>query len=143
MLVIIPCENSVAVERVSLSLIRCPSCFISAGTLGFYLNGVAYPNGSTILRSAIGEGDNALQCTTDSTICCSNLPPEMRAGEFHCPDGSEVPIMGESINGYYRTRASKYISLNRQSNGTINGQFRCEIPNASQIIVHLLINIGK
>ena len=117
--------------------------FHSAGTLGFYLNGVAYHNGSTVLRSVIGEENNALQCTTDSTTCCSNLPPEMRAGEFYFPDGSEVPIMAESRNGYYRTRASGYISLNRQSNGTITGQFRCKIPAASQIDVHLLINIGK
>ena len=37
--------------------------FLSAGTLGFYLNGVAYPNRSTVLRSDIGEGANVLQCT--------------------------------------------------------------------------------
>ena len=35
----------------------------SAGNLGFYLNGFAYPNGSTVLRTDIGEGDAALLCT--------------------------------------------------------------------------------
>ena len=119
------------------------NCSVSAGTLGFYLNGVAYPNGSIVLRSTIGEGDNALQCTTDSTTCCSTLPPEMRAGEFYMPDGSQVLIISSTTNGYYRTRGSRYISLNRQSTGTTTGQFRCEIPAASQITVHLLINIGK
>lgn len=56
-----------------------------AGTLGFYLNGVAYPNGSTVLRTDIGEGDDALQCTTDSTTCCSNISPEMHSGQFYFP----------------------------------------------------------
>ena len=39
--------------------------------LGFVLNGVNYSNGSTVLRTDIGVGDAALQCTTDSTTCCT------------------------------------------------------------------------
>jgi hypothetical protein len=123
---------------------RNPSSFVSVGTLGFYLNGVAYHNGSTVRRSDIGEGDNVLQCTTESTTCCSNLPPEMRAGEFYMPDGSVVPTSGETrLNGYYRTRGSRHIALNRRSTGTITGLFQCEIPDARQITVRLLINIGE
>ena len=34
----------------------------TAGTLGFYLRGTAYASGSTVLRTDIGEGDDALQC---------------------------------------------------------------------------------
>ena len=114
----------------------------TAGTLGFYLNGIAYPNGSTVLRTDIGEGENSLQCVTDSTTCCTNTPPEMRAGEFYLPGGDIVMILDRTTNGYYRTRGTRHIGLNRQSTGTITGQFRCEIPNASGTKVNLFINIG-
>ena len=97
-----------------------------------------------MLRSEIGEVDSALQCTTDSTTCCSNLPPEMRAGEFYMPDGSLAQVLGTTANGYYRTRGSRHINLNRQPTGTITGQFRCEIPDASGTsAAHLFINISK
>ena len=59
----------------------------TADTPTFYLNGVVYPNGSTALRTDIGEGDAALQCVTDSTTCCTNTPPEMRGGDYYYPDG--------------------------------------------------------
>ena len=118
---------------------------ISAGTLGFYLNGVAYPNGSTVLRTDIGEDANALQCTTDSTTCCTNTYPEMRAGQFHFPVSNvTVPFMGGVTNGYYRDRQSQLIRLHRQPlSGTITGRFRCNIPQASGPPVDLYINIGE
>ena len=115
-----------------------------AGTLGFYLNGVAYPNGSTVLRTDIGEGVSALQCTTDKVTCCTNMNNEIRAGQFYYPDGTQVPISVDATSPYYRLRHSMYISLHRRS--TIptqpTGQFRCEIPDASGTTVNLFINIG-
>lgn len=84
---------------------------------------------------------NALQCTTDSMICCSNSP--LRAGEFYMPDGTLVPHLARVVNGYYRSRGSMYITLNRQVTATITGQFRCEIPDASGMSVYLLITIGE
>ena len=116
---------------------------ISAGTLGFYLNGVAYPDGSTVLRTDIGEGADALQCTTDSTTCCRNTGGETRAGEFYMPDGGMVLLSGTTTNGYYRSRGSRHILLNRRSTGTITGQFRCNIPQANGSPVDLYINIGE
>ena len=101
----------------------------TAGTLGFYLRGTAYPNGSTVVRTDIGENDVVLQCTTDSTTC-SNAVGEMRDGDFYLPGGDIVLLMGTTTNGYYRTRGTSHILLNRQNTGTITGQFRCEIPNA-------------
>ena len=83
----------------------------SAGRVGFYLNGVAYPNGSTVLRTDIGEGDTALLCTTNKITCCSNIHPEMRAGEFYFPNGTAVPIMFPAFSGYYRNRGSQLIRL--------------------------------
>ena len=114
----------------------------TAGTLGFYLNGFTYPSGATVLRTDIGEGGDALQCTTDSITCCSNAGGEMRAGEFYFPNGDIVMVPGLITNGYYRSRGTRHIRLNRQSAGTITGQFRCEIPDASGTMVNLFINIG-
>ena len=114
---------------------------ISAGTLGFYLNGVHYPDGSTVLRTDIGEGDDALQCTTDRVACC-DLPN--RAGQFYFPNDDQVPTLGGvGTSGYYRDRDDQLIRLNRQSdNGVITGQFRCEIPSGTSTDSVLSINIG-
>ena len=109
--------------------------------LGFYLNGTTYPNDSTVLRTDIGEGNAALQCTTDNTTCCSNTPPEKRAGEFYFPNGSAVPIQGTATFGYYRNRGSQLIRLNRRPNSVQTGQFQCEIPDGGGTIVMLQINI--
>ena len=116
---------------------------ISAGTLGFYLNGVPYPDGSTLLRTDIGEGDDALQCTTDSTTCCTNTMGEMRGGEFYMPNDDIVLLQDTTTNGYYRSRGFQHILLNRRSPGTITGQFRCNIPQANGPSADLFINIGK
>ena len=67
----------------------------------------------------------------------------MRAGEFYMPDGGIVLLSGTSTNGYYRTRGSRHIRLNRRSTGTITGRFRCNIPQASGPDVDLYINIGE
>ena len=109
-----------------------------------------YPNGSTVLRTDIGEGAAALQCTTDSTTCCSNEPGETVGGNFYTPTDIEVPI-SMVMNRYYMTRRSGYISLNHQNNSidrSIIGheQFRCNIPSANrrdQMNVNLFINIGE
>ena len=95
-----------------------------------------------MLRDDIGEGDAALQCTTDRAGCCNGTG---RAGEFYFPDGTIVPISGgiDLTRTYYRNRGSGVIRLNRRPNGTITGWFRCEIPDASGTLVNLFINIGK
>ena len=111
--------------------------FSFQAALGFVLNGVTYPNGSTVLRTDIGEGAAALQCTTDSTT------GEIRAGYFYFPDGSIVlREVDAPSNSYYRTRSSRLIGLHRQPAATQTGQFRCEIPDASGTTVNLFINIG-
>ena len=112
--------------------------------LGFVLNGVAYPSGSTVLRTDIGEEEYALQCTTDSNTCCTNAPGETRAGQFYFPDGTQMPVKGNVTTPYYRERHTMSISLNHRSNIATKptGQFRCEIPDASGTTVNLFINIG-
>ena len=96
-----------------------------------------------MLRENIGEGDNALLCTTDSNNCCMS---PFRAGEFYFPDGAQVPNPGNvGSNGYYRDRDYQLIRLNqRQShNAVIAGQFRCEIPSLNETNSVLYIYIGK
>ena len=101
---------------------------------------MSYPSGSTLLRTDIGEGVDALQCTTDRPGCCRTV----LAGEFYFPDGTQVPILGAdpSIRTYYRDRDSGFIRLNRRDNAMETGQFHCEIPDASGTTVTLFINIG-
>ena len=114
----------------------------SGGTLGFYLDGVRYPDGSTVLRTDIGTGADALLCTTDREGCCNVIPN--RDGEFYFPNNTRVPTLGGvGSSGYYRDRGFQLIRLNRQSeNGVVTGRFRCEIPSGTITDSVLLINIG-
>ena len=111
----------------------------SSGT-GFSLSGTNYLNGSTVLRTDIGEGVDALRCTTDRVDCCSTV----RAGQFYFPDDTLVPTPGvdPSIRTYYRNRDSGFIRLNRRQNGHETGRFICEIPETNGTPVNLTINIG-
>ena len=92
-----------------------------------------------MLRIDIREGADALQCTTDSNTCCI----EIRAGQFYMPNGDRMLLHGTTTNGYYRTRGSRHILLNRRSTGTIIGQFRCNIPQVNGSPADLYINIGE
>ena len=132
-------------ERVYTHVSYTTSVFLFEAALGFVLNGEIYPNGSTVLRTDIGEGVAALNCTTDRAGCCRALDGAA-AGEFYFPNGTKVPILGNvpSSHTYYRNRGTGFIRLNRRPNGTLTGQFRCEIPDASGTLVNLFefINIG-
>ena len=86
-----------------------------------------YPNHGLVLIDEIGvtdsTDDNGLNCVSDLTDCCS----DGLRGEFDFPDGSTVPILGNIRNGYYRTRSSDRIILNRRPEGTAQGLFQCRI----------------
>ena len=92
-----------------------------------------------MLRTDIGEGDDALQCTTDRLACCALVPN--RAGQFFFPNGDRVPVEGSvGSSGYYRDRDDR---LNRQSeNGVATGRFHCDIPSGTITDSMLFINIG-
>ena len=116
---------------------------MSGADLGFVLKRASYSNGSAVLRTDIGENDAALLCTTDRDDCC-HRDDGQAAGEFYFPDGTLVPVSGDYLTRtYYRNRISGAIRLNRRNNGVLTGQFRCEIPDASGILMNLFINIGK
>ena len=79
-----------------------------------------------MLIDEIGEttDNNGLSCVSDLSDCCS----DGLRGEFDFPDGSTVPILGNIRNGYYRTRSSDRITLNRRRpEGTAQGLFQCRI----------------
>ena len=82
--------------------------------LHFVLNSTSYLNGSTMLRTDIGEGAYALQCATDRVDCCRSFDGQT-AGELYLPDGTLVLISDTWT--YYRSRTSGAIRLNRRPNG--------------------------
>ena len=132
------CDLNSVFQKLTKCLLVNITIIIEA--LGFVLNGVTYPNGSIVLRTDIGEGDAALNCTTDRVGCCR--PSDGRAGDFYFPNGDQVLNMRNSQSGYYRNRDTLVVRLHRRSVATETGQFRCEIPDASGTNVTLFINIG-
>jgi hypothetical protein len=96
-------------------------------TPGFSLRGQSYPNHGLVLINEIGVTDETsgmgLNCVSDLPDCCSS---GLR-GEFDFPDGSMVPILPNIRNGYYRTRSTTRVALNRRPEGTAQGLFQCRI----------------
>ena len=82
----------------------------------------------------IGEGDDALLCTTANTACCSRSESPGRAilGQWYYPNGSAVADNIVNSQGdmweFYRTRGLSIVRLNRRRGG-VTGIYRCEIPD--------------
>lgn len=90
----------------------------------------------------IGEGRNALICTTSETSCCknANTAPSNNMREWYFPGGSVVRIKGDG-HSFYRDRDLSIVRLNRRDNATApNGIFWCIIP--SSITMYKTIYIG-
>jgi hypothetical protein len=104
---------------------------INVITPGFSLRGQPYPNHGLVLINDIGVTNETsgmgLNCLSDLTDCCSSANEANERGEFDFPDGSVVPILGNIRNGYYRTRLTTRITLNRRPEGTAQGLFQCRI----------------
>ena len=95
------------------------------------------PTNSTNRVYDIGEGSSALFCLTDREACCSG---DNRRGAWRFPNGSSVG--GDSSRGFYITRGSSSLLLNRRSSATgPAGEFTCLIPNASDTIRTVRIEI--
>ena len=94
----------------------------------FELNGIQYPNGSSVQLSDIGENDNGLIFRTDVANCCRNN----RRGNCYDPNGIEVPYTTEP--GLYRNRDAQLLRLNcRRSRGVTvcpaqGGLYCCNVP---------------
>ena len=95
------------------------------------LNGVPYASNSEIAITEVGEGDNALQCRTDLTTCCRNMPPEVRLGEWQYPNNSRVRYTG-GTDDIARDRGNMSVSLHRRNDTTEpTGLYCCEVPTAA------------
>ena len=108
------------------------------------LNGVPVANNSYVDIEDIGESDDALLCSTDKTDCCT--PDDgTRAGEWYFPDETKVSIRGANPpeNLFYRNRGQSVVRLNRHGNPSERGLFRCQVPDASNTMQSIYINIGN
>ena len=96
-------------------------------------------NNSAVPLIDVGEGESALHCKTDKEDCCGTMPN--RFGEFYYPSGVQVPI-AKRQHGFYRNRGEQIVRLNRRE-GTISptGKYRCEVPNADDVIVKIYITL--
>lgn len=96
-------------------------------------------NNSAIRLSEVGEGRRALFCRTDNVACC-RTPPN-NAGQFYFPSGERVRTRRFG-QGLYRNRRSQHIRLNRRIGVTTpTGVYRCEIPDSSDVIQRIFINL--
>ena len=97
-----------------------------------------YTNNSIVTRTDIGTGSAALLCTTTYSSCCSSGNPET---QWFFPNGDRVEYnVGVP---YYNTRSTnpRAVRLNRNSQGTTTGIFRCVIPDASGVLQSMFVGI--
>ena len=102
--------------------------------VGFLFHGKLYGDNSIVSLEEIGEGRNALLCTTNKTECCQggrHLPYR----EWYFPNETSVRVNGDG-DSFYRDRDLGIVRLNRRHNDTSqSGIFRCEIPSSSKLVI--------
>ena len=122
-------------------------CRVNAG---FSLRGQSYPNHGLVTREEIGETDNSdldpndgLNCIGFGTCCVSSAPSDQR-GDLVLPGGTtSVPILSNiGLVGYFRSRGSDRIFLNRRGHGTTQGVFQCLIRTDSSQTTYDTFYIG-
>ena len=77
----------------------------------------------------IGEGDDAVLCTTANTACCSRSesPGAAILGQWYYPNGSAVADNGFEWD-FYRNRGPSIVRLNRRRGGE-TGVYGCLVPD--------------
>ena len=88
-------------------------------------------------NTEIGTGSAALLCTTTLLPCCFSA----QGNGWFLPNGNEV--MRPDSLPYYRTRAQTpgALLLHRNPVATTTGIFRCDIPDASNVVQSLYVGI--
>ena len=106
----------------------------------FELKGSILVNNSFINRQAIGTGDDALKCVTNSTACCTD--PDV--GEWTDPaDAADSAWLGADLSfNLYVTRGNGVVSLNRKGKG-VSGMWRCRIPDSTGVMQNIYIYTGS
>ena len=87
----------------------------------------------------IGEGSDALLCTTNLTTCCSLADSENVRGNWFFPNGTRVPSSSEQWD-FHRTRGQMVVHLERRIGG-MEGIYRCVIPDTMNVIQTIYIGV--
>ena len=122
--------------------------FSGANDVRFTLNGTTYQNNSVVTLEDIGEGDDALLCITDSTVCCARDQSPGRAvlGEWYYPNGTRVansvvaPGPPQLLWEFYRNRGPSVVRMNRRRGGE-NGIYGCVIPDTEAVNQYVYIGV--
>ena len=99
--------------------------------MGFFLNGVLYPNNSVVDLTDIGQNATALHCLTDLTTCCRGADGGS-AGEWFLA-GQTMPVVDvSSADDFTRGRGPSAVLLNRRNNAAgPTGVYTCMLPDGS------------
>jgi len=97
----------------------------------FSLNGITYQNNSLVTLEDIGEGEGALLCMTDLTVCCRPPYASGQVGNWFFPNGTRVPSSGVQWD-FHRTRGQNAVFLHRRRGG-VNGIYSCVIRDAMNV----------
>ena len=114
----------------------------SSPGVSFWFKGTFYQNNSIVTLDDIGEGSDALLCLTDLTACCrpgSASGNKSVLGNWFFPNGTRVPSSGNKSD-FHRTRGQSAVLLQRRRGG-VNGIYRCEIPDAMNVIQTVYIGV--
>ena len=123
-------------------------CLFSGAGVRFSFRGTTYQNNSLVTLEEIGEGDDALLCMTDSTMCCSRaqVPGGGILGDWYYPNGTGVPnsLVVDRYNydlwEFYRNRGQSVVRLNRRRGG-VTGIYCCEIPDINSVTQFIYIGV--
>ena len=113
-------------------------CLSYTTGIGLTLNSVQYTNNSFVNIMDIGNDSAALICTTANSGCCSSANSET---QWYFPNGSQV--LSNPNMTFSRTRSTSpgTVRLNRNSEATTTGVFRCDISDASGDLQSLYVGI--
>ena len=112
---------------------------LNVGDVGLSLKRNSTSNNSIVLITDIGEGDDALLCTTNRQDCCAD--PSNRMGEWFSPDGTALGSKGAGGN-IYRDRTGATVRLHRRNDATgPTGLYHCVIPDSSGVDQTLFVGI--
>ena len=104
----------------------------------FSLNGTTYQNNSIVTLEDIFEGDNALFCITNLTVCCG-AKDGFVSGSWFFPNGNRVHSQKYQWD-FYRTRGQMVVKLHRRRGG-VEGIYHCEIPDSIQVTQTIYIGV--
>ena len=113
-------------------------CLSYTTGIGLTLNNVQYTNNSFVNIMDIGNDSAALICTTANSGCCSSANSET---QWYFPNGSQVLSNPNMTLSRTRSTSPGTVRLNRNSEATTTGVFRCDISDASGDLQSLYVGI--